>query len=330
MINKKLLKKNIPSVIISLFIISLCLSVACMLYNKLRIKNNNVVEGMSAAGRIITSSEQQALEDLELYPILKADIVDIPIAELPPQSTNMEISESDHSTDSKIYYNANIACGTNVASVSGITGDMSDDQKIKLCDDACKNNPECKSWYVSSDNKCWLKPCTDEKDIHKYNTISSCPEEMCTGEQEGDTCTSSVGWCCKGGVWNKGVCKKPIVGMLQVAGSYTAATGEEGGTKERCDTIIDGKFFGPGGLDMSEKEIIAPGCSASAWCCRPIGEVLRYQADTPGWKNAWGSECKNYSEAYCKDGRFRPGFEWTGGEKYNYPENNCVACGKGR
>ena len=333
MINKKLSKKDIPRVIISLFVISLGLSIGCMFYNKFVLRRKKVVEGLTAAGSIVEDAKQQELEDLELYPKRVTYVDDIPIKEIPPQPTNVDVPTGDDSTNSKIYYNASIACGKNVASVPGITSDMSDDKKIKLCDDACKNNPECNSWYVSSDNQCWLKPCREEKDIKKMITLTKCKGQTCTKEQEGYSCMQtkgSEGWCCKSGVWNKGLCKKPIVGMLQDMGSYTAAIPSEGGTKELCNGIVGGKFFGPGGADMSDKQTIAPGCSETAWCCRPIGPILRYQSDSPGWQNAWGTTCKQYAEKFCKDGSFRPGMEWTGGEKHSYPDKNCVACGKGR
>ena len=204
MINKKLLKKDIPRVIISLFVISLGLSIGCMFYNKFVLRRQKVVEGLTPAGSIVEDAKQQELEDLELYPKRVTDVDDIPIVELPPQPTNVEVPTGDDSTDSK--------------------------------------------------------------DV----------------------------------------------------GSYTAAIPSEGETKELCNGIIGGKYFGPGGYDMSDKQTIAPGCSETAWCCRPIGPILRYQADSPGWKNAWGTTCKQYAEKFCKDCKFRSGGKETGGEKHSY------------
>ena len=49
--------------------------------------------------------------------------------------------------------------------------------------------------------------------------------------------------------------------------------------------------------------------------------------DTPGWKNGHGIDCKDYERSLCKNGRLKKGT--TLGESYNYPEENCCACGKG-
>lgn len=51
-------------------------------------------------------------------------------------------------------------------------------------------------------------------------------------------------------------------------------------------------------------------------------------ADTPDWDNHAGKGCGEYANAYCVNGAFRPGSEWTGGEGFNFPETNCCACGK--
>lgn len=68
--------------------------------------------------------------------------------------------------------------------------------------------------------------------------------------------------------------------------------------------------------------------------------------DTPGWYNNAGVKCKQYeSRQWCVDGSFQRGQEWTGkadfqheecagfpdcAAKFNYPELNCVVCGKGK
>ena len=51
--------------------------------------------------------------------------------------------------------------------------------------------------------------------------------------------------------------------------------------------------------------------------------------DTPNWNNGNSVfTCSVYEANYCKDGGFLPGSEWVGGQTYNFPENNCCACGK--
>jgi len=51
--------------------------------------------------------------------------------------------------------------------------------------------------------------------------------------------------------------------------------------------------------------------------------------DTRGWDNGYGYVCADYVNAtYCKDGAITDGNNWTGGEKNQYPEENCCACGK--
>jgi hypothetical protein len=69
--------------------------------------------------------------------------------------------------------------------------------------------------------------------------------------------------------------------------------------------------------------------------------------DTPGWNNNHGYTCGQYAaNGWCANGRFSSGQEWTGqagftsstcvghgnancGIVYNFPGENCVACGKG-
>merc|ERR1719362_2553732 len=53
------------------------------------------------------------------------------------------------------------------------------------------------------------------------------------------------------------------------------------------------------------------------------------EPDNPGWQNGEGYDCSSYAQRWCENGGFKAGQEWTGGEKYNNPELNCVACGKG-
>ena len=49
--------------------------------------------------------------------------------------------------------------------------------------------------------------------------------------------------------------------------------------------------------------------------------------DTPDWHNQKGMTCARYEQhGYCVNGKAYK--QWTLGEKYNYPEKNCCACGK--
>ena len=54
--------------------------------------------------------------------------------------------------------------------------------------------------------------------------------------------------------------------------------------------------------------------------------------DTPGWRNTDVSDlsCLQYYElGFCQYGRVPRDKRWTLGAKYNFPEQNCCACGKG-
>jgi hypothetical protein len=51
--------------------------------------------------------------------------------------------------------------------------------------------------------------------------------------------------------------------------------------------------------------------------------------DTPGWKTkSGGKNCADY-KARCAGGAVKAGEEGSLGSKHNYPERNCVVCGKG-
>ena len=52
--------------------------------------------------------------------------------------------------------------------------------------------------------------------------------------------------------------------------------------------------------------------------------------DTESWVNGHGHDCKSYGEQWCENGAAKTGSKWTLGPKYNYPENNCCVCGKGK
>ena len=50
--------------------------------------------------------------------------------------------------------------------------------------------------------------------------------------------------------------------------------------------------------------------------------------DTPDWKNGGKYDCSSYvANGWCKDGAAVTGQEWTLGAQFNFPEENCVACG---
>ena len=52
--------------------------------------------------------------------------------------------------------------------------------------------------------------------------------------------------------------------------------------------------------------------------------------NTDDWSNGqWKQTCDDYA-AVCEDGVARPGLEWILGSEFNYPENNCCVCGKGK
>eukprot|EP00965_Chrysotila_dentata_P221497 6192413-Pleurochrysis_carterae.AAC.1 len=49
------------------------------------------------------------------------------------------------------------------------------------------------------------------------------------------------------------------------------------------------------------------------------------------WANPYGDRCDDYLvKAYCLNGAFLPGMEWTGGGTFDFPEQHCCACGRGR
>ena len=48
--------------------------------------------------------------------------------------------------------------------------------------------------------------------------------------------------------------------------------------------------------------------------------------DTEGWKGR-GFDCTYFEKYLCRSGRPRYGY---GSISYNYPEENCCACGKGQ
>ena len=49
--------------------------------------------------------------------------------------------------------------------------------------------------------------------------------------------------------------------------------------------------------------------------------------DTPDWNNFSGRSCADYGATWCFGGAARPGHEWTMGATFNFPEQNCCACG---
>jgi hypothetical protein len=86
----------------------------------------------------------------------------------------------------------------------------------------------------------------------------------------------------------------------------------------------------------------APGCDGGSEVCGgsvrldigkyaascPAATTTSVCTDTPNfWNGYYG--CAEYARRpWCAGGAFSPGQGWTGGSRYNYPENNCCICGK--
>jgi FkbM family methyltransferase len=66
----------------------------------------------------------------------------------------------------------------------------------------------------------------------------------------------------------------------------------------------------------------------------PLGSDPSYplcKGDTPNWDNGHGVSCEGYvSSSFCRGGVFLPHANWTSGFAFNFPEQNCCVCGKGR
>jgi len=62
------------------------------------------------------------------------------------------------------------------------------------------------------------------------------------------------------------------------------------------------------------------------------GEIAESESDacedTEGFTNGANHGCESYEKLWCENGAAKAGFEWTLGEQYRYPENNCCVCGK--
>ena len=52
--------------------------------------------------------------------------------------------------------------------------------------------------------------------------------------------------------------------------------------------------------------------------------------DTDSWENGHGENCISYANRFCQNNGANLGSEWALGSTYNYPENNCCVCGKGK
>ena len=52
--------------------------------------------------------------------------------------------------------------------------------------------------------------------------------------------------------------------------------------------------------------------------------------DTPNWEDGHGYNCVDYKRDYCDNGMANPGNKSILSSSYNYPHENCCACGKGR
>jgi hypothetical protein len=77
-------------------------------------------------------------------------------------------------------------------------------------------------------------------------------------------------------------------------------------------------------------------CAAVKFSCKEVQDLSSLAGqtaveDTPGWNNGIGAgkSCAYYASIYCAGGKARSGKEWTLGSGFNYPEDNCVVCGKG-
>ena len=52
--------------------------------------------------------------------------------------------------------------------------------------------------------------------------------------------------------------------------------------------------------------------------------------DTDSWNNGYAETCSSYKSEWCENEGAKPDGGWALGSTYNYPENNCCVCGKGK
>ena len=51
--------------------------------------------------------------------------------------------------------------------------------------------------------------------------------------------------------------------------------------------------------------------------------------DTPNWSNGQGQSCSDYAETFCIDKSPKDNVTLFG-QDFEFPENNCCACGKAK
>jgi hypothetical protein len=81
----------------------------------------------------------------------------------------------------------------------------------------------------------------------------------------------------------------------------------------------------PGGYVSEGVEFYAYAAPASL----PTPASSTTCSDTLDWTNGNKKDCAYYGQQFCADGGPVARKGWTLGATYNYPENNCCACGKG-
>jgi len=95
-----------------------------------------------------------------------------------------------------------------------------------------------------------------------------------------------------------------------------------------CDAL-DGDFEAVFEQLRRLKERSASCAAASKACEAKNTKTGTGCQDTPDWTNgAFKQTCKDYASKWCENGKFKAGFEHTGGSQYNFPESNCCVCGK--
>lgn len=119
----------------------------------------------------------------------------------------------------------------------------------------------------------------------------------------------------------------------------------------RCmDTDADDRcaYRAKYGECSTNREYMSEHCRRTCNLCGSTGGTC---TDTPGWLSGQQNSrhpkrtCDVYAKNWCANGEFKPGLEWTGkagvqhpncrkwgsndcGALYNYPADNCCACGK--
>jgi hypothetical protein len=92
--------------------------------------------------------------------------------------------------------------------------------------------------------------------------------------------------------------------------------------KQHCCVCGKGKPASVGGLASAHSPPLVTVSDPSYLLCK---------GDTPNWDNRHGISCEGYlSNSFCRGGGFLPHANWTSGFAFNFPEQNCCVCGKGR